>query len=80
MHGGGDRQSPTHAKTQHRYFGRILFQKLHGAAQVYVIRVSAYCDLDDQEKAASALRKLAKRPRLRRNAIAYCAKRGISLE
>jgi serine/threonine protein kinase len=57
-----------------------ILEKKPGAAHAHVIRASAYCDLEDQEKALSALRKIGKRPRLRRTVIAYCAKRGITLQ
>jgi len=58
----------------------LVLEKKPRAVAAYVIRASAYCDLEDQEKAIASLRKLAGRARLRRTAIAYCAKRGITLE
>ena len=48
--------------------------------EAHVIRGRAFCDLEDQEKAITALRKIGRRPAMRRAVISYCRRKGIALE
>jgi hypothetical protein len=57
-----------------------VLEKDSRAFEAHVVRTMAYCELEDQERAQSAIRKLNGRPALRRRAGAYCAKRGYVLQ
>jgi serine/threonine-protein kinase len=58
----------------------LLLESNPKMAGAHVVRVQAYCAMQDQEKAQSAIRKLNPRPRLRKKAAAYCARLGFDLQ